>query len=365
MPLHAFDYLAAPHKHPPPAVCVVFGDKPFLKTLALRSIRETVLGDDPDAPFVAFQGNEAVWRDVMDELATIALFGGGGRRLVLLEDADSFVTKNRPALEDYAAKPKSSGILVLEVGAWPSNTRLYKYIEEHGLQIECRAPEKTVGRNKTLDTAKLKKWLTTWGKKQHEIKLDPDAADMLLDLVGPEFGLLDQDLAKLALFAGQGGTVTPEMVRDVVGGWKTKTAWELMDAAADGDAAEALRQLDHLLQSGEHPVALLGQFAWSLRRYAAATRIYEQAERDGRRIPLAEALVEAGFRKWPQEALPRAEKQLRQLGRQRALSLYTWLLETDLALKGSHSQEDRARLALEKLFVRMAQPLGPKKTGRS
>lgn len=362
MPIHAFDYLAAPDKHPPAAVCAVFGDKAFLKTLALRGLRETALGGDPDAPFVAFQGNDTQWRDVMDEVATVALFGGGAKRLVVVEEADSFVSKNRQALEEYVVKPKSSGVLVLEVGAWPSNTRLYKFIEEHGLQIECRAPEKTTGRSKGLDVARLRKWLVTWAKKQHNVKLEADAADMLLDLIGPEFGLLDQDLAKLALFAGPGGAVTPEMVRDVVGGWKTKTAWELMDAAADGDAAEALRQLDHLLQSGEHPVALLGQFAWSLRRYAAATRIYEHAERKGRRVPLADALLEAGFRKWPKEALERAEKQLRQLGRQRALGLYEWLLETDLALKGSHSQEDRARLALEKLFVRLAKPLGPQKT---
>jgi DNA polymerase-3 subunit delta len=359
MPLHAFDYLAAPDKHPPAPVTVVFGDKAFLKTLAIRGIRESVLGDDPDAPFVAFQGNDAQWRDVMDELATIALFGGG-RRLVIVEDADSFVSKHRQSLEDYASRPKSNGLLVLDVSTWPSNTRLYKIVEQQGLQIECRAPEKTIGKSKELDVAKLRKWLTSWAKQQHEVKLDANAADMLLDLVGPEFGLLDQDLAKLALFAGQGGTVTPEMVRDVVGGWKTKTAWELMDAATDGDAAEALRQLDHLLQSGEHPVALLGQFAWSLRRYAAATRIYEQAERDGRRIPLSEALVEAGFRKWPKEALPRAENQIRQLGRQRALALYPWLLETDLALKGTHSQDDRARFVLEKLFVRLAKKLGPK-----
>ncbi len=362
MPVHAFDYLASPQKYPPAGVCVVFGDKAFLKTLALRGLREIVLGDDPDAPFVTFSGNEAQWRDVMDEVSTVALFGGGARRLVVVEEADAFVSKHRQALEDYVAKPKSSGVLVLEVGAWPSNTRLFKFVEEHGLQIECRAPEKTSGRSKELDVARLRKWLIAWAKKEHAVKLEADAADMLLDLVGPEFGLLDQDLAKLALFAGPGGTVTPEMVRDVVGGWKTKTAWDLMDAAADGDAAEALRQLDHLLQSGEHPVALLGQFAWSLRRYAAATRIYEHAEREGRRIPLAEALLEAGFRKWPKEALERAEKQLRQLGRQRALGLYEWLLETDLALKGSHSQEDRARLALEKLFVRLAKPLGPKRT---
>jgi DNA polymerase-3 subunit delta len=361
MPVHAFDYLAAPKDHPPSAFCVVFGDQPFLKALALRAIRECILGDDPDAPFVTFQGNEAAWRDVMDEVATVALFGGGGRRLAVVENADPFVTKHRQALEDYAARPKSSGVLVLEVGTWPANTRLYKFVDQHGLQIECRVPEKTAGRNRVVDTARLKKWLTEWAKKQHQVKLNADAAAMLLDLVGPEFGLLDQDLAKLALFAGPGGTVTPDMVRDVVGGWKTKTAWELMDAAADGDAAEALRQLDHLLQSGEHPVALLAQFSWSLRRYAAATRIYEQAEREGRRMPLSESLLEAGFRKWPQDALTRAETQLRQLGRQRALALYTWLLETDLALKGTHSQEDRARFALEKLFVRLAKPLGPKK----
>jgi DNA polymerase-3 subunit delta len=361
MPVHAFDYLAAPKDHAPAAFSVVFGDKAFLKSLALRAIRESVLGDDPDAPFVTFQGNEATWRDVMDEVATVALFGGGAKRLVVVENADPFVTRHRQALEDYAARPKSSGVLVLEVSTWPANTRLYKFVEQHGMQIECRVPEKTVGRNKVVDSGRLRKWLSDWAKKQHQVKLTAEAADMLLDLVGPEFGLLDQDLAKLALFAGPGGSVTPEMVRDVVGGWKTKTAWELMDAAADGDAAEALRQLDHLLQSGEHPVALLAQFSWSLRRYAAATRIYEQAEREGRKMPLAESLLEAGFRKWPQDALSRAESQLRQLGRQRALALYPWLLETDLALKGTHSQEDRARLALEKLFVRLAKPLGPRK----
>ncbi|MFQ5468106.1 MAG: metal ABC transporter solute-binding protein, Zn/Mn family, partial [Kiloniellaceae bacterium] len=46
---------------------------------------------------------------------------------------------------------------------------------------------------------------------------------------------LDQELAKLALFAGRGGKITTEMVRDVTGGWRTKTIWELVDAAAEGD----------------------------------------------------------------------------------------------------------------------------------
>ena len=71
-------------------------------------------------------------------------------------------------------------------------------------------------------------------------------------------------------------------------------------------------------------------------------------------MPLREALTQAGFRDWPIGSLAAAEKRLLQLGRQRAGQLYRRLLELDLALKGSHSQDDRARWALEQFILRMA-----------
>lgn len=361
--IHAFDYLRAPAEHAPAAVSVVFGDEAFLKQLAIRQLRKDVLEDD-DAPFATFTGDTVEWRDVADELSTVALFGGGGRRLAIVEGADNFVRDNRARLEDYVEKPKANSVLVLDVTNWQSNTRLYKALDQSGLQIECRAPQKAIGKRKVLDEGRLVKWLSSWSRHRHDAKLQPVAGELLLELVGPEFGLLDQELAKLALFAEPGGEITPEMVRDVVGGWRTQTIWELLDAACDGNAADALEQLDHLLQSGEHPVALFGQISWSLRRFAAATRIYQQAERAGRKPSVRQALEQAGFRKWPKEAMERAERQLRQLGRQRAARMYRWLLETDLALKGSHSAPPRARLALEKLLVRMAKHLSPGATRR-
>ena len=87
--VHIFDYLAAEANYVPAAVTVVFGEEPFLKRLALRSLRQRVLGDDI-APLDRFDGASAQWRDVHDELSTMALFGGG-RRLVLIDDADEFV----------------------------------------------------------------------------------------------------------------------------------------------------------------------------------------------------------------------------------------------------------------------------------
>jgi DNA polymerase-3 subunit delta len=351
--VHAFDFLDAKTPEPCSPVCVLFGDEDFLKRLVKQRLRDSILGDDAAAPFTTFDGEDAEWCDVADEIATVSLFGGGRKRLVIVEDSgDDFVPKFRSKLEEYVEKPKSTGVLVLDVGTWASNTRLYKAVEKRWMQMDCRLPLKSGG--KQMDEPRLVSWLVARTKLEHGATLVPAAAKLLIDLVGPQLGMLDQDLAKLSLFVGPKEKVTPELVQEVVGGWKAKTIWEVVDAAADGDAAEALRQLDMALQSGEHPLALFGQMAWSLRRYAVATRVFEEAERRGERMQLRDALQEAGFRPWPQQSLPNAERQIKQLGRDRAGKMLQWLLEADLAMKGSHSAPDRARFVLERLVLRMA-----------
>jgi DNA polymerase-3 subunit delta len=357
--VHAFDYLSSPAGTPAPVIAV-FGDEPFLKRLVVAKLKQEIIGDEADTPVQSHDCGERApdWRDVADELATVSLFGGGKPRLVVLERADGFVSVNRQKLEDYVAKPRASGVLVLDVDEWPANTRLYKAVDQSGLQIDCRPPQK--GKNKDIDEAAVGKWISAWAKSQHGIQLPHDAAQHLLDLTGPAFGLLDQNLAKLALLVPPGSKVTAEQVQEIVGGWRSKSIWDLVDAAAGGETGEALTQLDRLLHAGEHPLAIVGSLSWSLRRYAAATRIFQQAEQAGRKMPLREALSKAGFRDWPIGSLAAAEKRLMQLGRKRAGQLYQWLLELDLALKGSHSQEDRGRWALEQLVLRMSKVQGPK-----
>ena len=140
---------------------------------------------------------------------------------------------------------------------------------------------------------------------------------MLVELIGPELGLLDQELAKLALMAGEDERSRPRWSARSVGGWRTKTTWEMLDAALDGKVREAMLQLDRLLASGEQPVGILGQISASLRRFAAATRLVLQAEAARRRANLRGALEQAGVRSF---VLQKAERQLRLLGRHRGAS---------------------------------------------
>ena len=356
--IHAFDYLD--NSPPPASVQVLFGDEPFLKRLALQRMRQLLCPED-DAPAATFDGPSAQWRDVHDELYTVSLFNPKGLRVAIVENADAFVTENRPRLEDYMAQPRQHGVLILDVTKWAANTKLYKLVHKHGLQVECRLPQVARGKQKVLDQQRMVQWLVGWGKQHHEVQVAKNAAVLLLELVGPEFGLLDQELAKLALYADKSGKITEKLVQESAGGWRAKTAWELLDAALAGDGAEALGQLDRLLQNGEHPNALFGPISWSLRRFAAATRIYQRAQRQRQPIRLPAALEQAGFFKWQQDAMRQAEQQIKQLGQERAGQLNQWLLETDLALKGSHSSPDMARLALEHLIIRMDKQFAPRR----
>ncbi len=261
--------------------------------------------------------------------------------MVVVEQADDFVSRYRAELEKYLAQPKSTGVLVLEVKAWPANTRLYKAVAARGLHVDCSCPA----------PARLTRWLVSWAKRVHGAQLVASAAELLVEMAGPELGLLDQELAKLALTTEPGKRITAESVSRSVGSWRAKTTWEMLDAALGGNVREALVQLDRLLLAGEHPIAILAQISVSLRRFAAATRLILQAEAEGRRMALRDALREAGVREF---VLHKAEKQLRQLGRHRGDRLYGWLLQADLDLKGASALPPR--LILERLIVRLAAP---------
>lgn len=345
----AFEYLAHPDKHPLVGVCVVFGDDEYLKSEVLVMLRHQVLaGEESDFGLTTFTGRDVRLRDVHDALATVSLFGSG-RRLVVIEEADPFVTEYRGELEDFMAKPLRGGLL-LEVRTWPSNTRLAKLVAANGLTIDCRSLESFKGQELKGREREMKKWLIEKGRTQYDVRLDTAAADALVDLLPPEPGILIQEVARLALLVGSERTIDAKMVRENVGGWRTRATWDMVDAAADGRAADALSQLDRLIASGEKPHGLLPQMASSLRKFTAAIDLIEAAEADGRRLPAREALSQAGVLPFK---LGDAERQLRQIGRRRARMLTQMLLAADLAMKSHNSADDRARIELERLVVHL------------
>ena len=352
---HVFEYLNQSDHSAEPGITVLHGSERFLKTLAIKSL---IGGNDPEQTdamefsTIRLEGPSVSWADVHDELSMRSLFSTEQVRIVIVDHADKFVSANRPTLEKFVDDQRSSGLLVLVVDSWTKSTKLAKLVSKKGTAIDCGPPKKSA-RSKSADPAQVIHWLIERASSEYEFNLPKQGAQLLFDLTECEFGRMDQELQKIALFA-EDGKVSLETCKQMVGGWRARTTWEAIEAALMGDAGKALELLDVIFRGGEPPIAVFGSVAWSLRRYANATENVLRQLRQGKRPSMSTAIKEAGLGGW---GGGNAEAELKQLGSSRAKQLHQWLLETDIQLKRSHSHETRGRLAIEKLFTRMASEL--------
>jgi DNA polymerase-3 subunit delta len=332
--MHAIEFLKDPTKHPLRPVYAVFGDDSFFRRESLHEIRRLALpGEDEELSVARFSGDAATLADVLDELRTLPFFSK--RRLVVIEGADPFVTAHRKELEAYVEHPSESGVLVLGVKSWASNTRLAKLVEKLGLAIECKGPQDRV----------LAPWLVHLAKSRYACHLDPTAAELLIELVGPEVGLLVAEVEKLSVYVGVKKKIHRDDVARMVGAGRIETIWKVLDAATTGNSGLALEHLDGLLTSGQHPVGLLSAMSTSL------LKVYHAGRLRRRKLDLKEACSAAGI---PPFAAEQTRRQHAHLGPARVDRLPAMLLQADLDLKGSSQLSPRT--VIERLIVEIAAP---------
>ena len=122
--LKFLDKTSKPKKQP---IYVVAGDEDFLKRRCVHALTAGLLGEaDPSLALSSYPGDKADFSSIRGELDTLPFLCD--LRLVIVDQADPFVTKFRGLLEKYCEKPSASGILILEVKSWPGNTKLAKLV---------------------------------------------------------------------------------------------------------------------------------------------------------------------------------------------------------------------------------------------
>lgn len=330
----AFEFLRDPAKPGVKPIYAVAGDDPFLRHEALSAIIRAALGGESDEMAVArFAGESASLADVLDEVRTLPFLAKA--RVAIVENADPFVTAHRKDLESYAEHPSQTGVLALAVKSWPGNTRLAKLVEKVGLSIDCKTPAER----------ELPGWLVGLARSRFDLRLADDAARLLVELVGPEVGLLASELEKLAVYVGDRKAIQRDDVTTMVGAGRVEAIWSVLTSATTGRGAEALTDLDRLITSGEHPVGLLAAMAASLRK------VYHAGHLRLNRVEVREACREAGIPTFP-AAIENVQNQHKHLGPGRVARLPATLLQADLDLKGSSQLPPRA--VLERLLVEFA-----------
>jgi DNA polymerase III subunit delta len=111
--------------------------------------------------------------------------------------------------------------------------------------------------------------------KARGLDLDADAARLLVERMGPETMRLENELERLAIWAGEGGSVTLADLEAMVADTSEEVSWALSDSVVAQDAAGALRAAERLAAQGEAVTGLIYQASKRLRAAHAAVLAME------------------------------------------------------------------------------------------
>jgi DNA polymerase III subunit delta len=106
--------------------------------------------------------------------------------------------------------------------------------------------------------------------KRRGFTLEPGAARLLIDRLGTEPVRLANELDRLALWAGEGDTVSAADLEEMVADSSETAAWSLSDALLDRDPARALAIAERLIGEGQSIAGIVYALASRLRKATSA-----------------------------------------------------------------------------------------------
>ncbi|WP_322489467.1 DNA polymerase III subunit delta [Chloroflexus sp.] len=257
------------------------------------------------------------------------------RRLVIVYDAlkHSKVGKAREELRDYCERtPTTCDLVFVEQDEVDRRHLLFTYLSKRGAVREFPL----------LSGPELLRWIERRAKSL-QATIEPAAAQRLVDLAGNDSRALANELAKLATYAGRGGTIDQAAVDRLVTDQQEQNLFTFIDDLSTRRLGAALRGARALIEDGQAPPYVLFMLARQIR---ILLHVRQQAAQRRRPDDIASELGLKPF------VARKAAEQARNFTAAELVTAHDRLLELDHAIKTGKMQ---AETALELFVVEMCQ----------
>jgi DNA polymerase III subunit delta len=276
---------------------------------ALRRLR-TRFGDEA----VEVVSAEAVsGEDVVAALNSLGLFGTG--RLIVVQGVEKWKKADAEALDAYLADPVHGTVLALVVEEPPKDDALGKLVARRGGEVLA------------YDVPKPKD-PSVWVRGEFTrlgAQATDDAARRLVEIAGDDIGHLEQEVEKLATWAG-GEQIGPREVEELAVPVTEAPNWALSDAWGSRNVGEVLAACEAELEKGVEPFLV----AVRLGAQVTLVRAVQSLAEDGLSAKeIAERMKKHEFR--VRKAMGHAER----YSRDELDAAIIRLAELDAALKGA------------------------------
>jgi len=241
----------------------ILGPDAYLRDAARKALMEALTkawGGEPPSSSVDL--DQTRLDELLASASTPSLFAP--RQVMHVRGVMKLRDRQVRELADYLARPGTATVLVFLAGELSRDDRRKKIFKT--LQAGSRMVDLAL-----LSEAQTRSWISkALGKRGLGIR--EEAVESLIELQGTDLGRLHLEVEKLALFAGEGKTVTPEMVQELAGYCRDHTVFDFLDAVLAQDRRKALRLCCEL---SAQPAGMLSMVTLLGRRLRSLLQIQE------------------------------------------------------------------------------------------
>jgi len=232
--------MAAPQAH----VYLLLGEEDLLADHALAEVLDRLVpAAERDLNLDVVRADEIAVTDLITLVDTLPFFGR--RRAVVVKDVDLWKPPDQERLAGYLERGAPPSALILVAAQLDRRRKLYTTVRRVGEILEFPR----------LTMRQLPGWITERVHREGR-RIDPDAVEALVALVGPGLRQLSLELEKLFAYVESLERITRRDVEAAVSRLSESTIFALVDAIGERRAGEALRALGDILREEAPPYVL-------------------------------------------------------------------------------------------------------------
>lgn len=308
------------------------GDETFLKEEALRALIARVIEPGTEAFCLdVFHGDDCDAAAILSIASMVPMMTD--RRIVVVRGFQKLPQKDREAIVDYAERPASSTIMVIETSRVNLKSKIYERLSGNAISVVFYP----------LFPERIPAWLQRYSQ-QYGKRLTSEAAHHLQDIVGTDLQELAGEVEKLAIFVGGRDAIVAGDVDNTLGPVRASSVFDIAEAVGEKNLSQALGAYQRALDAGDEPQAIVALF---VRHFIILWKIrFLKQDRQSDDVIKKTLQMGWGFNRF----YSRYAAQSRLLDSRSLQGGFEALYEADVALKTSHL---RPELVMHRLLYEL------------
>jgi len=250
---------------------------------------------------------------------------GSEKKLIIVKEAEKI--KDKKPLKDYASSPAEFTVLAFFHNGAITNlsSEPFKTLDAKNFLFEA----------KELKGKNLIDWLISIAEEK-EKKLSEENAQVMVDIVGENRSMLEDQLEKICVFLNKEKEISLESIKQISSELKQFNIFDLQNAIGLKDKAKALTVANNLLDNGAEPTFIITM----LTRYF--TGLAKIPELQSKNTPLQEAARIVGTHHF---YYPNYVKARNLYSDEKLVEVFRVLLKADISVKTT-SADDKTIITL-------------------